>query len=617
MTAAPGANENTAASGSALLAASGLSVVFAHAEAPVKALTDFAIDINAGEMVGLMGEPGSGKSTAAFALTGLARSTARIVAGQVHYRGRDILRLPEQQQRQLRGSRIALITQNPRASLHPMLNVGTQLVNVYRAHHAASGRAALSAAADLLRRVGINDPQRRLSAYPHELSTGMAQRVVIAIALAGEPELLIADEPTSGLDVTIQAQLLDQLWDAAQATGSSVLLVTQDLGIVANYCDRVFVMQAGTVVESQSVAKFFQMPAHPYSQKILALQRTDPNATDTGAAPPADAVDVVDRPVLLAVKALRKTFPLPHSRKVIQAVDHVSLELRRGETFGLVGESGSGKTTVGRTILHLEKPSGGAIFFQGKALHEMSESQLRPLRARLQIVFQDPMDAMDPRWNIEQIISEPLRLTDLAAVDRSARIDELLTAVGLPLTLRSQKPGSLSAGQQQRIGIARAMATKPDFIVLDEPTSALTPETTVEILKLLRRLQIEFGVSYLFISHDLATVRFLCHRIAVLYLGQVVETGNKDQVFAAPRHPYTRALLASHLYPDLQNRRVDSPQRETLVGDVPSPVDLPAGCYLYGRCPVQQARCRSEPQELAPLADGRAARCWRVLEGEI
>jgi peptide/nickel transport system ATP-binding protein len=598
-----------------LLAARDLTVAFQRDGREVTAVAGFYLKIKAGEIVGLMGAPGSGKSTAALALTGLTRSTGQIRAGAVYFRGADILALPEEQRRRLRGTGIALITQNPRAALHPMLAVGAQLIHVYRAHHGVDQDTARRAAVELLGRLGINDPERRMAAFPHELSTGMAQRFVIAMAVAGEPDLLIADEPTSGLDVTIQAQLLDQLWDGARGTGSAVLLVTQDLGIVANYCDRVAVMQAGTVVETQTVAGFFARPEHHYSRNILALQRADPGAA--GKAAPARSAETGDRPVLLEVRDLHKTFPLQHSAKVVQAVDRVSFELRSGETFGLVGESGSGKTTVGRTLLHLEQPTGGEILFQNHPLHGMSERELRALRARMQIVFQDPMDSMDPRWTIEQVISEPLGLTDLSPAEKAARVQELLRAVTLPPELCSEKPRALSAGQRQRVAVARAMATNPEFIVLDEPTSALTPETTADMLSLLRRLQLDYGVSYLFISHDLATVRLLCHRIAVLYLGQVVETGAKEDIFAAPRHPYTRALLASHLYPDLENRRVDRAVRETLKGEVPSPVDLPRGCYLYGRCPVQQARCRSEPQELKQMEEGRAVRCWRVREGEI
>ncbi|MEE8307159.1 MAG: ABC transporter ATP-binding protein, partial [Gammaproteobacteria bacterium] len=506
-----------------LLEAHQLRVVFGQGPQPTPVLDDFNLSIEPGEIAGLVGEPGSGKSTAAFALLGLVRNGARFEAGQVHYQGRDLLTLPAAELRQVRGNRIALIAQNTRGSLHPLLDVGTQIINVYRAHRDASKKQAELRAIELLASVGINDPQRRLAAFPHELSTGMAQRVVIAMALAANPELLVADEPTSGLDVTIQAQLLDNLWNSARANGSAVLLITQDLGIIANYCDRVFVMHEGTIVEHQAVKAFFAAPQHPYSQRILALQRRDTEA-ELVTVDPVEIAQPRSSEALLDVRELRKTFPIKHSQAVVQAVDRVSFDVRRGESFGLVGESGSGKTTVGRTVLRLESPTEGEMSFDGVPLHNLSEAELRRLRRRLQIVFQDPMDSMDPRWTVSQVVREPLRLCDdLSDSERDQRAAELLEAVGLSASLMSARPKQMSAGQQQRIAIARAMVTHPDFVVLDEPTSALTPETTMDILALLQRLQQEYSVSYLFISHDLTTVRFLCHRVAVMYLGQIVE----------------------------------------------------------------------------------------------
>jgi peptide/nickel transport system ATP-binding protein len=593
-----------------LLEATDLRVVFGDGPSKIAALDQFNLRIESGEIVGLVGEPGSGKSIAAFALLGLVKNGGTIEAGQVNFRGRNLLTLPAAEQQQIRGKHIGLITQKSRGSLHPLLDVGTQIANVCRAHEGVGRSEAKARAVELLTGVGINDPERRLAAFPHELSTGMAQRVVIAMAMAGTPELLIADEPTSGLDVTIQAQLLDNLWDSAQANDSAVLLITQDLGIIANYCDRVFVIQRGTIVEQQPVKAFFAAPQHPYSQKILGLQqREEQHDVDAETSSNAEA--------LLDVRELRKTFAIKRGRAVVQAVDRVSFDVRRSEAFGLVGESGSGKTTVGRTVLRLEAPTSGEILFDGNALHNLSATALRALRARMQIVFQDPMDSMDPRWTVKRIVREPLRLTDLTPTEADHRVAELLESVGLPASLQTARPQDLSAGQQQRIAIARAMATRPDFIVLDEPTSALTPETTLEILALLQRLQTETGSSYLFISHDLTTVRFLCHRVGVMYLGQIVELGTKQQVFDTPRHPYARALLAAHLYPDPTDRRVDRENRNTLSGEVPSPVDLPNGCYLYGRCSQQQDRCGREAQPLSVLDDGRSVRCWRVAEGEI
>ena len=464
--------------------------------------------------------------------------------------------------------------------------------------------------------VGINDPDRRAHAFPHELSTGMTQRVLIAMALSSRPRLLIADEPTSGLDVTIQAQFLDQMWEASQATGSAVLLVTQNLGIVANYCDRVLIMADGRIVEAAPVREFFTAPQNDYSKKVLALQRAAQG--DDPAARMARSADVPEGAPLVEVRDLSKDFDIRGSEAKVHAVDHATFRIRTRECLGLVGESGSGKTTVGRCLLRLEAPTAGEIMFGEVPLHAITDDALRRMRTKLQIVFQDPFDSMNPRWNVADIIGEMFDLhTDLRGDAGPQRIDELLTLVGLDPAIRNVAPRQLRAGRQQRVAIARAIATHPDFIVLDEPTSALTPETTAEIIQLLMELSRRLGISYLFISHDLTTVERICHRVAVMYLGQVVEIGTKEQVLGAPRHPYSKALLGSHLFSDLSNRRVDRKERESLQGEIPSPIDLPKGCYLYGRCPAQVARCRDMPQTLAALPDARKVRCWRVEAGEI
>ena len=599
-----------------ILSARNLGVAFPHGKGETRVVDGFSLDIKAGEFVGLMGQPGCGKSTAAVALMGLAKPPGRIVSGAVEFLGRDLLTLDEPALREVRGKDIGLIVQNPRTSLHPMLKVGAQISNVYRAHNRTGAREAWEHAVEMLRMVGINDPGRRAHAYPHELSTGMTQRVLIAMALSSRPRLLIADEPTSGLDVTIQAQFLDQMWEATQATGSAVLLVTQNLGIVANYCDRVLIMADGTIVESAPVREFFQAPQHDYSKKVLSLQRAAQG--DDPAARVARSADVPDAAALIAVRDLSKDFDIRGSTAKVHAVDHVSFGIRPRECLGLVGESGSGKTTVGRCLLRLETPTAGEIRFGDTPLHAISEDALRRFRTKLQIVFQDPFDSMNPRWSVADVIGEMLDLhTDLRGAARTARIDELLKLVGLDPAIRDAAPRQLNAGRQQRVAIARAIATDPDFIVLDEPTSSLTPETTAEIIHLLMDLSARLGLAYLFISHDLTTVRYICHRVAVMYLGQVVEIGTKEQVLSAPRHPYSKALLSSHLFPDLSHRRVERKERASLRGEIPSPIDLPKGCYLYGRCPAQVDRCRDMPQKLVTLADAREVRCWRVEAGEI
>ncbi|MEI5668394.1 ABC transporter ATP-binding protein [Bosea sp. CCNWLW174] len=571
----------------ALLSVRDLSVDYGRQ----KALRGASFAIEPGQIVGLTGDSGSGKSTLGLALLGLARPPGEIVSGSVLLEGRDVLAMSEEERREVRGRQIGLIVQNPRGSLSPLHTVGSQIGNVLRAHLPITREDARGRSVDLLRNLGLNDPERRANAYPHEISGGMAQRVLIAMALGAGPRLLVADEPTSGLDVTIQAQFLDELWKAARNAGSAVLLITQDLGIIANYCDRVMVMDKGAIVAQGDVREFFANPQDDYSQTLLSLERAPPPKQLTDPAP------------LLHVTGLSKQFRLRSSGKTLQAVDSVELEIRRGETLGLVGESGSGKTTAGRCLLRLVEPDSGTILFEGRDLRSAAAAEMRKLRRKVQIVFQDPLDSLDPRWTVSSIIGE--------ALDKPTpeRIAELLRLVGLDPAIAALKPRSLSAGAQQRVGIARAIAPDPALIVLDEPTSALTPLARVEIVKLLRDLQERLGTSYLFISHDLNTVERLSHRVAVMYLGQIVEVGTREQVFDTPRHPYARALLSAHLAPNLSRRRVDNPPKAQLSGEIPSPIDLPAGCYLAGRCPQALESCRREPQPLQRIGDGRQIRC--------
>ncbi len=568
-----------------LLAAEGLSVAYGNQSA----LQDVSFRIAPGEIVGLTGDSGAGKSTLGLALLGLARPPGRITAGRVLIDGTDLLALPEAQRRPMRGRDIGLIVQNPRASLSPLHKVGAQIAAVLRAHNPLPAREAAARSVELLRGLGLNDPERRAEALPHEISGGMAQRVLIAMALGSGPRLLVADEPTSGLDVTIQAQFLDELWRTARRAGSAVLLITQDLGIVANYCDRILVMASGRLAAQGEIRTFFAAPEDAYSRTVLALRQTN-------APPPASQAK------LLSVRGLTKTFPLRGSPKRVQAVQAVAFDIARGETLGLVGESGSGKTTVGRCLLRLTEPDAGEIVLDGHRITGATPAGLRRLRRRIQIVFQDPLDALDPRWTVADILAEALERRD------DARIAELLRLVDLPPGAARLRPHALPAGAQQRVGIARAIAPDPALIVLDEPTSALTPIARIGIVRLLRDLQARLGMSYLFISHDLNTVEHVSHRVAVMYLGQIVEIGARAQIFGAPRHPYSRALLSAHLAPDPTWRRVDR-VTPALSGEIPSPIDLPPGCYLASRCPDALPACRTQPQSLLPIPDGRLLRC--------
>ncbi len=589
-----------------VVAARGVTIAYPVDGRNVVALKDFSLAIQPGEIVGLIGEAACGKTTAALAMLGLLRPPGRVVSGTVTIDGADLFTLKRPALRALRGKDVGLIVQSPRGALNPLLPVGRQIATVYRAHNKVSRKAAREHAVAMLRRVGINDPERRYHAFPHEISGGMAQRVLIAIALSSHPRLLVADEPTSGLDVTIQADFLDRMWRTIRASGSAVLLVTQDLGVIANYCDRLLVMQNGEVVEESSVAAFFRGPSHPYSRSILLMQAE--RGAGGSVAPASDAEPLV------SVRGLVKRYTLRRTRAVLQAVGGVFLDIRPGETLGLVGESGSGKTTVGRCILGLEKADEGELVYRGQTL-SLPKGLPRTLRPKMQIVFQDPFDSLDPRWTVFDLLGEPLDLhTALRGEAKRARIAELLDLVGLEAAAALARPRMLSAGQQQRVGIARALACEPELIVLDEPTSALAPAARTAIILLLRALQQRLGIAYLFISHDLSTVKHLSHRVAVMYLSQIVEQGDRDQIFDRPRHPYTRALLAAHLDTDPSRRRPDHPPAIRLEGEIPSPVDLPPGCYLAGRCPVALPRCRTEKQDLVALEPGRLVRCWRADE---
>ena len=589
-----------------LLQVSGLSVAYGRGRPAVDGID---LTIRPGEIVGLLGESGCGKSTTAYALLGLVRPPGQILAGSVRFDGRDILCLPPDELRQLRGRDIGLIVQNPRAALHPILRVGRQIGSVWRTHNGGSARQARERAVEMLRLVGINDPDRRADAFAHELSGGMAQRVLIAMALSSAPRLLIADEPTSGLDVTIQAQFLDQMWQTTRQTGSAVLLVTQEPGIVANYCDWAVVMREGRIIEAQPTRGLFGTPRTDYSRALIARSAEPPAAFAERTVAAAPVIDVSN---------LAHSFALRGTAKRVQAIQDVSFAIGPGETLGLVGESGSGKTTVGRCLLRLLEPEAGRIAYRGMVLDALGRTAMRKLRGKLQIVLQDPYDSLNPRWSIGRTLREPLDLhTGLSGPAKQARIEELLAMVDLPRDIVANRPRDLGGGALQRVCIARALASNPDFIVLDEPTSVLAPAARVGLVALLRRVQRELGISYLFISHDLTTVRDLCHRVAVMYLSQIVEVGDTRQVFEAPRHPYSRALLASHLFADPDNRRVDRPRVDRLSGEIPSPIDLPRGCYLHGRCTYGEAACAAEPQVLERWPDDGMVRCRRALSGEI
>jgi peptide/nickel transport system ATP-binding protein len=538
-----------------LLRVEGLSVSFHTDEGPVRAVREVSFGLAAGEVLAIVGESGSGKSVTAQTIVGLTRSPNARIQGSAKLRGRELIGAPEEELRRVRGSRIAMVFQDPMTSLNPVYRVGDQLVEAIRAHREDVGAgAARRLATEMLDRVGIAEPRRRSRGYPHELSGGMRQRAMIAMALALEPEILIADEPTTALDVTTQTQILALLERLNRERDLATILITHDLGIVAEVADRVLVMHEGRVVEAGSVDDVYYAPTDPYTRKLLgSVLRVD------RAPPPRPRGE---RAPLLEVRGLVKDFPgerglfRDRAGGRRRAVDGVDLEIESGETLGLVGESGSGKSTLCRAILRLVEPSAGSVRFEGRELTGLSARQLRPLRGRMQMVFQDPYGSLNSRRRIGQIVAEPLRLRgEASGAELRRRAGELLERVGLEAEHRNRYPHELSGGQRQRVGIARALALGPKLIVADEPVSALDLSVRAQILELLARLRDELGLAYLFVAHDIGVVRHVSDRIAVMHGGRIVEEGPADRVCEQPREPYTRELLAAVPVPDPREAR--------------------------------------------------------------
>ncbi|MDT6921564.1 ABC transporter ATP-binding protein [Pseudomonas atacamensis] len=502
------------------------------------------LDIRRGECLALVGESGSGKSVTAHSILRLLPGKNVSSSGAIRYNGVDLLHASEQQMRGLRGNRIAMIFQEPMTSLNPLHTVEKQISEVLEIHKGLKGRAARARTLELLELVGIRQPSQRLKAYPHQLSGGQRQRVMIAMALANEPELLIADEPTTALDVTVQQKILELLIELQQRLGMSLLLISHDLNLVRRIAQRVCVMRQGEIVEQADCETLFQAPQHPYSRLLI-------EAEPSGAPVPSEYEHN-----LLEVDDLKVWFPLPkklfsRQQDYIKAVDGVSFTLQRGKTLGIVGESGSGKSTLGQAILRLVE-SEGNIRFGNKQLSLLNQRLMRPLRRQIQVVFQDPFGSLSPRMSVQQIIAEGLLTHGIGSeAEREAAVIRVLEEVGLDPQSRHRYPHEFSGGQRQRISIARALVLEPALILLDEPTSALDRTVQKQVVELLRQLQIRHGLTYLFISHDLAVVHALAHDLMVIKDGKVVEQGSSREIFAAPKHPYTQELLkASGLKPD-------------------------------------------------------------------
>ncbi len=500
-----------------------------------EAVSGVTFTVGKGETVALVGESGSGKSVTALSTVSLLPETAEL-GGSISYDGTEMLGASEADLRTVRGNDISFIFQEPMTSLNPLHTLEKQIAESLALHQGLSGQAARDRIVELLRRVGIRDPETRLGAYPHQLSGGQRQRVMIAMALANNPKLLIADEPTTALDVTIQAQILELLAELKRDLGMSLLFITHDLGIVRRIADRVCVMKDGLIVEQGKTAEIFDDPRHPYTKKLLA-------AEPTGGPEPVreDAAEIV------STDALRVWFPIQRGllrRTVghVKAVNAATVNVREGETLGIVGESGSGKTTLALAVLRLIS-SDGPVVFMGRDIQGLKSRELKDTRRDMQVVFQDPYGSLSPRMTIEQIIAEGLTVHGIARGERRMRVAEILQEVGLHPSMMDRYPHEFSGGQRQRIAIARAMILRPRLVVLDEPTSALDMTVQVQIVELLRRLQADHGLAYLFISHDLKVVRALSHHVIVMRQGDVVETGSTEALFRNPRHEYTRELM--------------------------------------------------------------------------
>ncbi|WP_040164976.1 ABC transporter ATP-binding protein [Microbacterium gorillae] len=671
-----------------LLSVRDLAVSFPSEAGIVDAVRGVSFDLHAGKTLAIVGESGSGKSVTSLAVMGLHPKTARIT-GSIQYEGRELLGLSDQQMSRLRGQDISMIFQDPLSSLTPVFTIGDQIIEALQVHDKhLSQKAAAARAVDLLRIVGIPRPEERLRSFPHEFSGGMRQRVVIAIAMANNPRVIIADEPTTALDVTIQAQILDVLDRAQEETGAGVLLITHDMGVVAHSADDVLVMYAGKPVEKGSVDEVFENTRMPYSIGLLAaIPRVDqtadepltpipgnppiliglpdecpfvarcPIATEacrtsepplipvdgdlehmaacirldrtaeghvypTPEIPPSPIADVPreQRETILKVTDLGREFPLTRGALVkrrigtVHAVDGVSFDIREGETLAIVGESGSGKSTTLLEIMDM-KPQSGSVELTGVDVSTIKGGRAeRKLRRNAQIVFQDPMGALDPRMTVGDILAEPLRSMGYDG-DISARVTELMDLVGLNRAHVERFASAFSGGQRQRIGIARALATNPRLVVLDEPVSALDVSIQAGVINLLEELKAKLKLSYLFVAHDLSVVRHIADRVGVMYLGKFVEFGDTEEIFDNPTHPYTKALLSAIPIPDPKIERTRD--RIVLTGDLPSPASRPQGCPFVTRCPLYQTltseedrrRCETVPPALITHGRDHADAC--------
>nr|HRK63369.1 ABC transporter ATP-binding protein [Terricaulis sp.] len=585
-----------------VLEISTLAVTFDTPDGEVEAVKGVSFQIAQGECLGIVGESGSGKSQSFLSAFGLTSDTAR-VTGSVKFKGRDVLGLPRKELDTIRGRHVAFVFQDPLTALTPHMTIGAQMSEVLAHHFQVTGDVARERAIEWLERVRIPEAARRLGAYPHELSGGMRQRVMIAMAMMCEPALLIADEPTTALDATVQAQVLDLIEDLRKDTNAAVALITHDMGVIARMAQRVAVMRSGEIVETGTVDEIYRAPKADYTRMLLGAVPHIDGARAHELAAPDDGAPI------LQVDDVRVHFPIKvegglfGKTKMLRAVDGVTFNLRAGETLGIVGESGCGKSTLARAVVQLLPRTAGAVTFLGRNLLPSERDAIRRARQDLQIVFQDPLASLDPRMTLGASIAEPLLsfAPELDRAGREARVKEVMAQVGLDPALINRYPHELSGGQNQRVGVARAMILKPKLVVCDEAVSALDVSIQAQIMKLLIDLQREFKTAMLFISHDLAVVREISHNVLVLYLGRAVEYGPAEIILRGPLHPYTKALLAAAPTPDPDAARAK--ERVRLVGDLPSPLDTRAGLrFLKSRLIDDPEATQYRPQwlEVAP-----------------
>jgi peptide/nickel transport system ATP-binding protein len=661
-----------------LLSVRDLVTTFDARDAIVHAVNGISFDVGRGEVLAVVGESGSGKSVSMLSIVGLLPTPPARIRGEARFDGRDLLALPSRELRAIRGRDIGMVFQDPMSSLNPVMPVGRQIQEVLELHLRLGRTASRARALDLLKRVGIPAADERIDDFPHQFSGGMRQRVMIAMALACDPKLLIADEPTTALDVTIQAQIVALVRDLQAELGMSVIWITHDLGVVATIADRVVVMYGGRILEEGGVDRIYGAPRHPYTAGLLrSVPRLTTSVTDRLAEIPGTPPEMTSDPMacafaarcpmahtdcvavrpplaptelashrsaclhwpemvardpfpivasartdptvdggdaLLRVRDLEVHFPVRRGWRgkqvgLVRAVDGVSLDLARGRTLGLVGESGCGKTTLGRSVLRLVEPTGGRVEVGGTAVSSLGKAELRRFRPRMQMVFQDPGAAINPGMRIVDVVAEPLRVQGVVARrNERTRVGELLETVGLRPASMDRYPHEFSGGQRQRIVIARSLALEPELLVCDEPVSSLDVSVQAQIVNLLSRLQRERGLAYLFIAHDLAVVRQISDRVAVMYLGKIVEEGDRSQIYSQPLHPYTQALLRSAPVPDPATAAT---RREpAITGDLPSPSAPPAGCRFNTRCPIaQRGLCDVEEPPLRELAPGQLVAC--------